>query len=257
MCLLVLGYRAHPAYSLVVAANRDEYYGRPTAPASFWTDRPDILAGRDLDQGGTWMGITTAGRFAALTNYRDPQSKRDHTRSRGLLVSEFLRGEASPREYLGRVLEERAQYNDFNLIAGDNEQLCYLSSRQARIELLSPGIHGLSNHLLNSDWPKVTRAKARLATAVAQPEVQLRQTLFSYLADRGTYADPELPNTGIGLEWERTLSAAFIVAPTYGTRASTLVLFRHDGSVEFEERGFAQAGTPTGVQRFQLSAARA
>src|SRR5437870_4834073 len=162
MCLIVLAWRTHPGYRLIVAANRDEYFGRPAAPAGFWDDHANVLAGRDLEAGGTWLGITLDGRFAALTNYRNPADKKTSAPSRGALVADFLTGRMSSREYVPLVEKRAADYNGFSLLVGDAGSMFFFSNRGGRAARVAPGVHGLSNHLLDTPWPKVEKAKAGL-----------------------------------------------------------------------------------------------
>ena len=255
MCLILLAHGAHPDYPLVIAANRDEYYQRPTAKAAFWQDHPHILAGRDLECMGTWLGITRAGRFAALTNFRDPRERKTDAPSRGTLVSDFLASDREPGEYLEEVATHAPRYNGFNLLAGDVDGIFYFSSRASSVERVSPGIHGLSNHLLDTPWPKVTRGKRRLQEILAQEPSA--ETLLDLLHDREPAAEGDLPDTGIGAELERVLSPALIVSPQYGTRASTAVLFGRDGGVSFSERTILRGGSAgaTVSMHFDLSRA--
>jgi uncharacterized protein with NRDE domain len=240
MCLILLAHGAHPDYPLVIAANRDEYYRRPTAKAAFWQDHPRILAGRDLECMGTWLGVTRAGRFAALTNFRDPRERKTDAPSRGQLVSDFLASEREPREYLEEVATRAQQYNGFNLLAGDVDGIFYFCSRTETMQQVSRGIHGLSNHLLDTPWPKVARGKQRLQAALAdEPSTE---ALLDLLHDREPEAESELPDTGVGADLERVLSPALIVSPQYGTRASTAVLFGGDGCVSFSERTILPGG---------------
>ncbi len=253
MCLILIACGAHPDYPLVVAANRDEYYQRPTARAAYWKDHRQILAGRDLECMGTWLGVTRNGRFAALTNYRDPRERKTDAPSRGHLVSDYLASDYDPRSYLERIKGSAQQYNGFNLLAGDVDGMYCLSSRDARVQQLLPGIHGLSNHLLNTPWPKVMRGKQRLQQALERgPDPN---SLLELLYDQETAHAGELPDTGIGTEMERVLSPALIVSPQYGTRASTAVLFGSDGSVSFTERTILPGGSagPTVSLRFSIS----
>lgn len=252
MCLILLAHRAHPDYPLVIAANRDEYYRRPTARAAFWQDYPQILAGRDLECMGTWLGVTRAGRFAALTNFRDPHASKTDAPSRGQLVSDFLTSEREPREYLEEVAARAPHYNGFNLLAGDVDGVFYFCSRTGSMQQASSGIHGLSNHLLDTPWPKVTRGKKRLQ-AVLEDEPSA-EVLLDLLQDREPAPASELPDTGVGADLERVLSPALIVSPQYGTRASTAVLFGGDGSVSFSERTILPGGDigPTVSLRFRL-----
>lgn len=252
MCLILIAYGAHPEYPLVIAANRDEYYRRPTATAAFWEDHPHILAGRDLECMGTWLGVTRQGRVAALTNFRDPRERKTDAPSRGELVSGFLTSGLEPRDYLEKVAAQAPRYNGFNLLAGDLDGIFYLSSQFGSIEPVSRGVHGLSNHLLDTPWPKVQRGKQRLDAALAEdPDAEV---LLDLLHDREPAAESELPDTGIGVEMERVLSPALIVSPQYGTRASTAVVFGRDGSVNFAERTILPGGNigPTISLRFNL-----
>ncbi len=224
MCLILLAYDAHPLYRLILAANRDEFFSRPTAPAAFRDDSPQILAGRDLKEGGTWLGLTRTGRIAAITNYRDPRSERKDAPSRGGLVSGFLAGAMSVEEYLAFLKSEGTNFNGFNLIFGDMKQLCWFSNRGSEPQLLQPGIHGLSNRLLDTPWPKVSRGKEDLEHIVAEGKNIEPDALFAILADRTIPPDDLLPDTGVGIELERVLSPRFISAPAYGTRSSTIIL---------------------------------
>jgi uncharacterized protein with NRDE domain len=236
MCLLLLALQAHPVYKLVIAANRDEFYERPTAPAEFWDERPDILGGRDLCAGGTWFGITRKGRFGAITNYRDPASLKSAAPSRGRLVSDFLTDEEAPAAYLSRVDLSEGDYNGFNLVVGIRDQLCWYSNRGHGIQRIMPGIHGLSNHLLNTPWPKVSRAKAVLKDILSNNTVLSPGVLFDMLLDRSIPGDDILPDTGVGIELERILSPIFIASPGYGTRSSTILLLDREDRVTFLER---------------------
>lgn len=243
MCLIAIAWRAHPRWPLVVAANRDEWRDRPAAPAGWWADAPDVLAGRDLRAGGTWMGITRGGRFAAVTNFRDPADKRSDARSRGELVARFLRGNDDPRAFLEALAAEAGAYNGFNLLAGDGDALWYFGSREGEARPVDPGIHALSNHLLDEPWPKVRRAREAMAADVAGDA----GALFAMLGDTTPGADAELPDTGVGLAWERRLSPALITGPDYGTRASTVVRLAAHGESQFEERTRGPAGEVTGT----------
>ncbi|HEV2131169.1 MAG TPA: NRDE family protein [Longimicrobiaceae bacterium] len=243
MCLILLAHRIHPEYPLVFAANRDEFYARPTAPAGYWDDAPEVLAGRDLQAGGTWMGITPGGRWAAVTNYRDLASERPGARSRGELVSQFLRSRDTPEAYLRQIADRAAEYNGFNLLVADREQLWYFSNRGGEPRELGPGVYGLSNHLLDTPWPKVVRGKQALSALLEDGAAPAPEPLFEILADADPAPEAELPETGVGREWERALSSLFIATPTYGTRASTVLLIDHSGRATFVERTFS-AGSP-------------
>ena len=254
MCLIVVGIGLRPDVPLMLAANRDEFFARPTQAADFWPDADDVLAGRDLEQGGTWLGLTRGGRLAALTNYREGGRPRTGTRSRGWLVRDFLVSDAEPGPYLGRVQDAAHRFDGFNLLLGGREELHYYSNRGGDPMPLSPGVHGLSNHLLDSPWPKVERAKARLADLADAPGDALDERLFELLADDRRAPDDELPQTGVSLEWERVLSSAFIRTDAYGTRSSTVILIGADGRMLFEERSFAGDGTEAQRRRFELRA---
>jgi uncharacterized protein with NRDE domain len=236
MCLIVMAYRQHPQYRLIIAANRDEYYRRPTAAAAFWTDCSDVLGGRDLQQMGTWLGITRTGRFAALTNFRDPAAVLPSARSRGELVKSFLCGNKSASDYLRQVEREGGCFNGYNLLVRDKSCLFYYSNRGGGIREIGSGVYGLSNHLLDTPWPKVLKAKAKMTECISQPGQVNSESLFAVLADARQAPDEELPDTGVGMEWERTLSPIFIASPDYGTRSSTVILEDYNGRVQFIER---------------------
>lgn len=237
MCLILVAWRQHPDFPLVVAANRDEFFARPTAAAARWDDAPQVLAGRDLEAGGTWLGVAANGRFAAVTNVREPGVPPGRL-SRGKLTRDFLTGGDSPGTYLASV--DPGAYSGFNLLVGDADQLHYLSNRDGGVRELPAGIYGVSNHLLDTPWPKLAAAKGRFAQALGQ--LPAPDLFFAILADREIVPDQALPRTGVPLEWERLLSAIFVVSPAYGTRASTLVMVGRDGAVRLEERSFGPGG---------------
>jgi uncharacterized protein with NRDE domain len=257
MCLILFAHKVHPNYPLVLVANRDEAYARPTAPAAFWNDHPHVYGGRDLEQGGTWLGITRGGAIGAVTNYRRGNAPADSTRSRGELVANYLRGNQRPADYLARVRRNAEAYNGFNLILGDVDELRYFSNRGGQMTVVAPGVHGLSNHLLNTPWPKVDRGRRVLAELLhAKPQVMI-DGLFELLAERTVAPDEDLPETGVGLPRERVLSPAFIISPTYGTRSSTVILVDNHGQVVFIERSFGDRGKlgRTATGRFALEMA--
>jgi uncharacterized protein with NRDE domain len=237
MCLILFAYHVHPSYPLIIAANRDEFYERPTAPAAFWEDTPSVLAGRDLEKGGTWMGVTRTGRFAAITNYRAPGHARPDAKSRGFLVSDYLTGTDAPQAYLEKIQHAREYYNGFNLLVGDTESLYYYTPLHNEIEEVSPGIHGLSNHVLDTPWPKVRKGTEKLKQAL-HDKIMNETILFSILSDAEEAPEEELPNTGIGKKWERLLSPLFIQSETYGTRSTTVLTIDNDNNVMFTERFF-------------------
>jgi uncharacterized protein with NRDE domain len=244
MCLVLVVWRVHPRYTCLVAANRDEFHARPTARAEWWPDQPQILAGRDLEAGGTWLGVTRKGRFAALTNYRDPEQRRAAAPSRGALVTSMLESGASVAEGLAYLRDVGADYNGFNLIFSDGERLGIYESVRGAGRELEPGIYGLSNHLLDTPWPKVQNAKTRLESAL----LDLTDTapLLDLLRDDRPASDAQLPQTGVSLEWERLLSSAFVRAPDYGTRCSTIIRIERRGRAYFEEWSWDSVGSDIG-----------
>ncbi len=241
MCLIVFAYNTDPAYPLVIGANRDEFFDRPTAPLAWWEDHPHILAGRDLQAGGTWMGITDTGRFAAITNFRDPSRVKQKVPSRGALVGDFLCSDISAQTYLEHVRQSAKAYNGFNLIVKDNFGLFYYANYQDRIQRLCAGVYGLSNHLLNTEWPKVEKTKKGLTSLMEQDLVD-EEAIFTLLADQQPAPDALLPDTGIGLAWERLLSSVFIRSKTYGTRSSSVILVKKNKQIRFSERTFDASG---------------
>ncbi len=234
MCLIVVGWRVHPDYPLVVAANRDEFHARPSALAAYWPDAPRVIGGRDLEAGGTWLALTVDGRFAAVTNVREPHMGKGAV-SRGELTRNFLMGRQSAAEYAKAI--DGARYSGFNLLLSDGETLTYCSNRDGEPRPLAPGIYGLSNHLLDTPWPKLVKARQAFSGAVHQlPD---EQAFFELLAERDVVPDRDLPNTGVPLSWERLLSAVFVQSETYGTRCSTLAWIDKQGGVRLHERSFA------------------
>ena len=237
MCVLFIAYRKHPRHPLIVLANRDEFYDRPTAPAARWEDHPHVTAGRDLVAGGTWLGIADGGRFAAVTNFRDPH-RPNGTVSRGRLVADFLIGDAAAEEYIAAIAREAVNYSGFNLVVADREDLYYFTNAAGEgPERLSPGDYGLSNHLLDTPWPKVSSGLAAFERLIENEEIS-KEAAFDLLADKTLAADDDLPDTGIGIEKERLLSSIFIRSPIYGTRSSTVVSADLDWNLELDERVF-------------------
>lgn len=245
MCTLLFAVDAHPRYRLVVAANRDEFYGRPTAAAHWWPDAPQVLAGRDLQAGGTWLGVARDGRWAALTNVRDPRDIRPGAPSRGALVAEFLRGDAPADAYLRSIAPGR--YQGFNLVAGDPDGVWYLSQKEDAPRRLAPGVYGVSNAQLDTPWPKVERGKAGLRALLGRAEIGADE-LLALLADRSPAADEALPDTGVGLELERALSPLFIAMPGYGTRSSTALVVEAGGAVRLRELTVRPGAEPDAVE---------
>ncbi|HYK72038.1 MAG TPA: NRDE family protein [Pseudoneobacillus sp.] len=241
MCLILFAYRVHPTYPLIVAANRDEFFERPTRSVHYWEDYPHILAGRDLKQMGTWMGITTSGKFAALTNFRDPKEKTEGKRSRGELVANFLIEKSDSSDYMKKVADTRNLYPGYNLLVGDTNELYYYSNIENNMQLLEPGVYGVSNHLLNTDWPKVKRGREELTQIVSRSEEEMVEQLFTLLQHADTAPEHLLPKTGVSIEWERILSPIFIQSDGYGTRSST-VLLATDKEIFYKERVYNENG---------------
>lgn len=235
MCLILFAYKSHPTYRLILAANRDEFYDRPTAPLAYWQDHPRVLAGRDLQGMGSWMGISTEGRLAAVTNYREPTRQIINATSRGQLVSDFLTHPRSPAGYLESIQKQSQRYNGFNLLVGDASGLFYYSNRGDDPTALNPGIYGLSNHLLDTDWSKVRHGKNKLAALIGNHEEITDETLLPLLQNQENVTPDQLPDTGVSPEWEKILAPIFITSPAYGTRCSSILLINVDGSIQFSE----------------------
>jgi uncharacterized protein with NRDE domain len=240
VCLVVFALDCHPRYRLIMAANRDEFHDRPTQAAAYWSDLPHVLAGRDLLCGGTWLGVTTDGRLAAVTNFRGLARDTDTPRfSRGTLPSGYLAKAVPPQAYLETLPTSPGDYNGFNLIVAEREQLWYYSNRGNSGPMrVVPGIHGLSNHLLDTSWPKVTTSKDCLERLIREDRVS-PEALLDLLSDTTPFPDHLLPDTGIGLERERMLSPRFISGDTYGTRSSTVILVEREGGIYFIEHSHA------------------
>lgn len=239
MCLIAFAYRQHKEYPLIMIANRDEFYARPTQTLGFWSDQPDILAGRDLEQMGTWLGINRNGHLAALTNYRDGSAQMDGKLSRGELTRGLLESNSPVMPQLSEISCSSDQYAGFNLLAGDHSGLYYLNHFDKDPNQLSPGLYGVSNAVLNSPWPKTQYLKERLRQVMEHNPGEIDpETLTELLMSNQEAPDEQLPDTGISKEWEKHLSACFIKLPTYGTRASSVILQRKDGTTLFRETCF-------------------
>lgn len=253
MCLILFAWQAHPRYALIVAANRDEFHQRPTIAANYWADDPGLLAGKDIQAGGTWLGITRSGRFAAITNYREPLAPEIVLeRSRGHLVRDFLADTTQAFPHAEQLAGEGMAYRGFNLLLAGGDQLAYVSNRGAGPDRVDNGVHGLSNHLLNTDWPKVHAGRDRLGELL-EADCLEHEALFELLTDK-TLTPGDLPrNIEDSLVREQLMNHYFIVSPDYGTRSSTVVLVGHDGEVEFAERQFGPDGRETGTRRFEFS----
>lgn len=238
MCIITFHYNDHIHYKLIIAANRDEFYERPAAQAHFWEDKHNVLAGRDLEAMGTWLGMTTTGRFAALTNFRDPKEFDKKKQSRGHIVANFLTSNDEPKSYLQHVQREKDAYNGFNVLVGTTRSLYYYSNRNNDIMRVPSGTHSISNHFINTPWPKVERAKQLMRDYVMKVTHVEVDELFHQLKNNELATDEKLPNTGIDRSLERQLSPIFIQTDQYGTRSSTVILMTHDGEVTFVERTY-------------------
>ncbi len=248
MCTVLWASDCHTQYKLVVAANRDEFYKRPTLQAAFWPDNPKLLAGKDMQHGGTWMGITTTGRFATLTNYRDPSNHNPRALSRGHLVQKYLEGNLEPEDYLDNLIDMKDEFNGFNLLAGTLDDLYYFSNLEKLVRKVARGCHGLSNSLLDVPWPKVSRGIEALSACLQKRTID-PEDLFELMSDRHQPPDHELPETGVSLELERLLAPVYVEMKDYGTRSTTVILVDRSNYVQFWERSFVpwQSATWTEV----------
>ncbi|WP_095109146.1 NRDE family protein [Pseudomonas sp. Irchel 3E20] len=238
MCLIVFAWRPGHAQPLVVAANRDEFYARPSLPLAQWPENPQIYAGRDLEAGGTWLGIGADGRFAALTNIRNPHQP-PARKSRGELVARFLDGKIPIDDYLTDVAGRSIEYAGFNLLIGTAQQLWYYNALTTAPVQVQAGVYGLSNAGLDTPWPKLLKARAALGEVLHDPQPQ---ALLALLGDNQVAPFADLPDTGVGLATETLLSSVFIASPSYGTRASTALIVHADGTRHLVERSFGPYG---------------
>ncbi|MFJ2711523.1 NRDE family protein [Pseudomonas sp. NPDC087346] len=238
MCLIVFAWRPGHAQPLIVAANRDEFYARPSLPLAQWADAPQVHAGRDLEAGGTWLGIGANGRFAALTNIRDPQQPAAR-KSRGELVARFLTGNLAIDDYLADIVARSPEYAGFNLLLGNANELWHFNARASHPVMLEPGVYGLSNAGLDTPWPKLLKARDALSAVLDDPQPE---RLLAILSDGQTAPEAELPDTGVGQATESLLSSVFIASQSYGTRASTALIVQADGSRRMVERSFGPFG---------------
>lgn len=246
MCLAVLALHTVPGIPVLIAANRDEFHARPTLPAAQWADAAHVYGGRDALAGGTWMGATTGGRYALVTNFREPGRVVADAPSRGALVEDFLRGRAPAADYIAAAHAAGQAYNGFNLIVGDAQGAWYASNRDGAPRPLAAGVYALSNHLLDTPWPKLARTKAAFERVLAHAPQPDLPALFEALADRSPADDADLPATGLPPDREKLLSSPFIVSPNYGTRSSTVLTLRDDGTGLLVEKRFAPDGAANG-----------
>lgn len=241
MCLLVFSYKSHPKYKLILAANRDEFYSRPSLPAKFWGKVNSIFSGKDEEAGGTWLGVNKRGRIAALTNYRDIRNIKKDAPSRGNLVSGFLLEETSVNVFAKNLTEAGKKFNGFNLIYGNLNSFFYFNNISNKVEELNPGIYSLSNHLLNSPWPKSQKINSLFSNAILRSHFSTAE-LFEILTDTEIFEENLLPDTGLPTELERAVSPIFVLTPTYGTRSSAVVLIDNEDNLFFEEHTYDKCG---------------
>jgi uncharacterized protein with NRDE domain len=253
MCLVVLSLGQHPDYPLILAANRDEFHARPTQDAHWWPDKPDILGGRDLQAGGTWLAMRRNGRFATVTNFRDAKPTSPEYRSRGELVTGFVEGEHDPGEYLETIGEDA--YAGFSLIVGAGTDVAYLSNREDGNRALEHGIYGLSNALLDGPWDKVERSKRGLSALIKDDAIN-EPSLFRLMDDRNKGPVEEVERGRLDFETAHRITAPFIVMENYGTRSTTVLLISRQGECRFTERRFNPEGRMTGESRFAFTSAK-
>ena len=249
MCLIVFAYQYHPEYRLILAANRDESYQRATSPAQFWPQTPDMLAGRDNEAGGTWLGISRRNRFAAVTNFREGGQQAAEL-SRGLLTTDFLTSSLSAPAFANQLSSQATRYSGYNLLLADDKQLLYCSNRSSTVQQIKPGIHALSNHRLDTPWPKSEHVRQEMDELLSSGEVTAKQ-LIKCMQRRTPFPDEQLPSTGVGIELERTLAPPFITTAGYGTRSTSIFLWKHDGSVTFVEQSYLPDGRKGEIRRYR------
>ena len=249
MCLIVFAWKAHPEYKLILAANRDEFHARPSQDAHWWPDQPHILAGRDLQAGGTWLAIARSGRFATVTNYREQQQARAGLRSRGEIVTKFVSSDADALTFVSSIAGE--DYAGVSVLAADREDICYVSNRGDELVALTPAVYGLSNASLDTPWSKLVRTKEALTALIDSDKVNSTE-LLRLLGDKTPAASSEVHTNDFPFKLARALTAPFIVSDTYGTRCSTIVLIANDGRVELSERRFDPDGAASGDSNFSF-----
>ncbi|MFO7845579.1 MAG: NRDE family protein [Balneolaceae bacterium] len=237
MCLIVFSFRDLPSYPLILAGNRDEFYQRPTKQAHVWDTDPEFVAGKDLEAGGTWLGISQNGEFGAVTNYRNLYEPVKGDKSRGAIIPEFLTSDQSIRERIHSIEKQKNNFSGFNLIAGSAEKLFYVSNQSKSAKEISPGLHGISNAFLDTSWPKVELAKKEFKTSIQSGEID-REAVFELLQQSDPFPKEQLPDTGLSPEMERAVSPAFIKTADYGTRCSSLLTIDRNNRVQFIERTF-------------------
>lgn len=242
MCLILFSNNNHPHYKLILASNRDEFYDRPTEKAHWWGENKTILAGLDKKSNGTWLGVSGAGRLSAVTNFRAPTALKSNAPSRGVLVSGFLEAECTPSDYLDTIRDSGERYSGFNLLAGDMDSLYYYSNMNNQVGKIEPGYHGLCNSFLNTPWPKLKNGLSMFQRAVEGKKNIPVDEIFTILGDTTLPHDNSLPETGVGITWERILAPIFINSDVYGTRSSAIITVDHDSNLTFIERTFDKTG---------------
>lgn len=252
MCLIVFAYKHHPEYPLILAGNRDEFYGREAQQAHFWDTDPAMLAGKDLRAGGTWLGVSKKGEFGAITNYRDLNDPRAGERSRGEIIPKFLTTVKAPDQKIRQLRKQNHHYAGFNFLAGDVDQLFYLNNINGNIQSVTPGIHGISNAFLDTLWPKVETARSEFQKAISSSTID-KEKIFNFLNDSKSYPEDSLPDTGLSPEKEKAVSPIFIETEGYGTRCSTLLTIDNDGRIHFTEKTYdAQREASESVKEFEF-----
>jgi uncharacterized protein with NRDE domain len=251
MCLILIAQNIHPHYKLIVAANRDEFYNRPTNSAKHWENFPSLLAGKDLSAGGTWMGITKNGRFCAITNYRDLRNVKQSAPSRGDLVLSYLTTEIYPANFVEELQTKGNEYNGFNLLFGDVDAITYYSNQKNEAQVLTCGIYGLSNHFIDTAWFKNTRSREMFESIISK-NTFTQEELITILQDKIEAPEDQLPDTGVGKEWEKVLSPIFIHSEIYGTRCSTIITVSKENEVIFTEVSYNDLGNETERNSFEF-----
>ncbi len=251
MCLIGFSWKNHPRYALILVGNRDEFYHRKTASAHFWEDAPHILAGKDLEGGGTWLGINKQGQFTALTNYRDLANLKQDAPTRGLLTLDYLQADIAPTDYACLLLPHADKYNGFNILLGDLEHLIYFSNYAPKVNVLAPGLYGLSNHLLDTNWYKVNKLKTKLYEVLKTKEPNPEE-LLNLMYDLDIPPDPQVQQTGLRMEQEKMLSPMFIQSPEYGTHSTSVLMIDYENNVRFFERVYGNAHREAEEQSFSF-----
>jgi uncharacterized protein with NRDE domain len=242
MCLIVFAYNILPDQPFILAGNRDEFYNRPTKIAHKWKTDPVLIAGQDLKAGGTWMGISETGRFAALTNYRAINEIKENTPSRGDIVKNFLLSEKPVKNFLENLLRDAGKYNGFNLLAGTLFELYYLTNKRKEIVKLKPGYYSISNAYLETSWPKTDKAMSSFKSVLEQDGLN-DAALFEMLLDSEQYPLEKLPKTGLPEELEKAVSSIFIQTENYGTRCSTIISMDSHSKISLVERTYTPGTT--------------